>query len=140
MRRGAFTLVEMLLVVVIIGILAAIVVPHIAGRAEQARETAAKADIASFSTALGIYDVDNGSYPRGRSGLQSLVQRPNNTPGWHGPYLEGKTSVPLDPWGNAYVYECPGKHNPTGFDLSSLGPPDGSMKGNNAICNWQAQK
>ena len=140
MRRSGFTLVEMLLVVVIIGILAAIVIPHIAGRAEQARETAAKADIASFSSALGMFEVDNGFYPKGRNGLQALVQKPSNVQNWHGPYLEGKTSVPLDPWNSPYVYECPGKHNPNGFDLSSLGPPDGSMKGNNAICNWETQK
>ena len=139
MRRSAFTLVEMLLVVVIIGILAAIVIPHIAGRAEQARETAARADIASLSTALGIYDVDNGGYPKGRNGLQSLVQRPSNAQNWHGPYLEGKTSVPLDPWNNPYVYECPGKHNPSGFDLMSMGP-DGRIGGDDDICNWETKK
>jgi general secretion pathway protein G len=138
-RHGAFTLVEMLLVVVIIGILAAIVIPHIAGRAEQARETAAKADIQSFSSALGMFEVDNGFYPKGRSGLQSLVQKPANALNWHGPYLEGKTSVPLDPWNNAYVYECPGKHNPSGFDLMSMGP-DGRIGGDDDICNWETKK
>jgi general secretion pathway protein G len=139
MRRRAFTLVEMLLVVVIIGILAAIVVPHIAGRAEQAKETAAKADIATFSTALGIYDVDNGGYPKGRNGLQALVQKPSGTQNWHGPYLENKTTVPLDPWGNPYVYECPGKHNPNGFDLMSMGL-DGRIGGDDDICNWETKK
>ena len=136
---GAFTLVEMLMVVTIIGILAAIVIPHIAGRGEQAKETAAKADIQSFSSALGMFEVDNGFYPKGRSGLQSLVQKPANVQNWHGPYLEGKTSVPLDPWNNAYVYECPGKHNPSGFDLMSMGP-DGRIGGDDDICNWETKK
>jgi general secretion pathway protein G len=138
-RRSAFTLVEMLLVVVIIGILAAIVVPHIAGRAEQARETAARADIASFSTALGMFEVDNGFYPKGRAGLQALVQKPGGALNWHGPYLEGKTTVPLDPWQNPYVYECPGKHNPSSFDLMSMGP-DGRIGGDDDICNWDTKR
>jgi general secretion pathway protein G len=138
-RPNAFTLVEMLLVVVIIGILAAIVIPHIAGRAEQARETAARADIQSISSALGMFEVDNGFYPKGRNGLQALVQKPSGALNWHGPYLEGKTSVPLDPWNNQYVYECPGKHNPSGFDLMSMGP-DGRIGGDDDIGNWDTKK
>ena len=137
-RRNAFTLVELLLVLTILAILAGIVLPHLAGRGEQARETAAKSDIASISSALGMFEVDNGFFPKGRTGLQALVQRPSNAQNWHGPYLENKTTLPIDPWGNAYVYECPGKHNPNGFDLMSMGP-DGRIGGDDDICNWRTQ-
>ena len=137
-RRNAFTLVELLLVLTILAILAGIVLPHLAGRGEQARETAAKSDIASISSALGMFEVDNGFFPKGRTGLQALVQRPSNAQNWHGPYLENKTTLPVDPWGNAYVYECPGKHNPNGFDLMSMGP-DGRIGGDDDICNWTMQ-
>jgi general secretion pathway protein G len=138
-RRRAFTLVELLLVVVILGILAGIVLPQMAGRSEQARVAAAKSDIATFNTALGAFEVDNGFYPKGRNGLVALVQKPGNAQNWHGPYLANKTSVPLDPWNNAYVYDCPGKHNPGGYDLLSMGP-DGRIGGNDDICNWDVQR
>lgn len=134
-RSSGFTLVELLLVLTILAILAGIVLPSMVGRGQQAKITAAKSDISSFSTALGIYEVDNGGFPKGRNGLQSLVQRPNNAQNWHGPYLQDKSTVPLDPWGNPYVYECPGKHNPASFDLMSMGP-DGRIGGDDDICNW----
>jgi general secretion pathway protein G len=86
-----------------------------------------------------MFEVDNGFYPKGRNGLQALVQRPSNAQNWHGPYLENKTTVPLDPWNNAYVYECPGKHNPNGFDLMSMGQ-DGRIGGDDDICNWETKK
>jgi general secretion pathway protein G len=137
--RGAFTLVELLLVLTILAILAGIVLPSMVGRGQQARIAAAKADIATFKTALGMFEVDNGFFPKGRSGLQALVQKPGNAPNWHGPYLADKTTVPLDPWGNAYIYECPGKHNPNGFDLMSMGP-DGRIGGDDDIVSWDTQK
>ena len=138
-RRGAFTLVELLLVLTILAILAGIVLPKMTGRTQQARITRAQTEIATFTTALGAFEVDNGFYPKGRNGLQALVQRPSNAQNWHGPYLENVTTVPLDPWGNAYIYECPGKHNPAGFDLMSMGP-DGRIGGDDDICNWQTQR
>jgi general secretion pathway protein G len=133
--RNAFTLVELLLVLTILAILAGIVLPKMSGRTEQARVARARTEISTFSTALGAFEVDNGFYPKGRSGLLALVQRPGNAQNWHGPYLENSTSVPVDPWGNAYVYECPGKHNPNGFDLMSMGP-DGRIGGDDDVCNW----
>ena len=138
-RRGAFTLVELLLVLTILAILAGIVLPKMTGRTQQARITRAQTEIATFTTALGAFEVDNGFYPKGRNGLQALVQRPSNAQNWHGPYLENTTVVPPDPWGNPYIYECPGKHNPTGFDLMSMGP-DGRIGGDDDICNWQTQR
>jgi len=119
-RQRAFTLIELLLVLVILGILAAIVVPKFSGRTEQARMTAAQSQIATFGPALDAFEVDNGYYPKGKSGLNDLVQQPRDAQGWRGPYL--KSDIPLDPWGHPYVYEYPGKHNPASYDLMSLGP------------------
>ncbi|MGH7991974.1 MAG: type II secretion system major pseudopilin GspG [Limisphaerales bacterium] len=126
--RG-FTLVEMLLVITIIGILAALVIPKMVGRSEQARQAAAHADLSSIKTALDAYEVDNGFYPKG---LQDLIQQPSNAKNWHGPYLD---NLPVDPWNNPYVYAYPGRHNPNGFDLSSVGP-DGKAGTDDDVGNW----
>lgn len=135
-RRRGFTLIELLLVLVILGILAAIVVPKFSGRTEQARITAAQTQISSFSTALDAFEVDNGYFPKGRNGLEDLVSQPRDAQNWKGPYLK---EVPKDPWNNDYVYECPGKHNPSSYDLLSMGP-DGRTGGDDDITNWQQKK
>jgi general secretion pathway protein G len=135
-QRG-FTLIELLLVLVILGVLAAIVVPKFSGRTEQARQTAATSQIATFGTALDSYEVDMGSYPQGKNGLNDLVQQPREGTGWKGPYM--KNDIPLDPWGNAYIYECPGKHNTTGYDLISMGT-DGRVGTEDDITNWQQKR
>ena len=127
--RRAFTLVEMLLVVTIIGILAALVIPKIVGRSEQARQTAARADLSSIKTALDAFEVDNGFYPKS---IQDLVTVPSNAKNWHGPYLE---KVPQDPWGNNYIYYFPGKHNTGSYDLLSVGP-DGKEGTDDDVGNW----
>ena len=134
----AFTLVEMLLVLVILAVLAAIVIPKFAGRSQQAKETAAKTEISGFGIALDAYEVDTGSYPQGTAGLNALVQQPSNAQNWKGPYLS-KGTIPRDPWGNAYIYNHPGKNNPKGFDLSSVGP-DGRAGGGDDISNWDDKK
>ncbi len=130
--RRAFTLVEMLLVVTIIGILAALVVPKIMGRSEQARITAAHADISGIKTALDAFEVDNGYYPKGNNGLGDLVAAPRDVKNWHGPYLE---RIPQDPWLNNYIYSYPGKHNASSYDLLSVGP-DGKEGTEDDIGNW----
>jgi len=122
--KGGFTLVELMLVLVILGILAGLVLPKFAGRSEQARVTAVVTQIATFNTALGAYEVDTGSYPRGQDGLRALVVQPADVGGWRGPYLQ--SDIPLDPWGHAYVYQYPGKINPSGYDIVSMGP-DGQL-------------
>jgi general secretion pathway protein G len=125
----AFTLVEMLLVVTIIGILAALVIPKIVGRSEQARTTAARADISAIKTALDAFEVDNGYYPKG---LGDLVAAPSNAKNWRGPYLD---KVPSDPWGNNYNYYFPGKHNTGSYDLVSVGP-DAKEGTDDDVGNW----
>ena len=131
-RRSAFTLIELLLVLVILAVLAAIVVPKFAGRSEQARVAATKAEIAIIDGAFDQFEIDCGRYPSTEEGLRALVEQPPNVQNWHGPYL--KRGVPADKWGNAYVYRYPGIHNTSGFDLSSMGP-DG-REGNDDIDNW----
>jgi general secretion pathway protein G len=129
-RRQGFTLVEMLLVVAIIGILAALVIPRIAGSTDHARIVSAGADIhGGIKTAIDRYEIDNGSYPRS---LNDLVQQPSDAKHWSGPYLD---QVPVDPWGNPYVYYYPGKHNPAGYDLSSMGK-DEKEGTDDDIGNW----
>lgn len=130
-QSAGFTLVELLLVLVILGTLAALVLPRFAGTSERARRTAAMTQISTFKTALNAYEVDNGSYPKS---LQDLVEQPRDAQNWHGPYLDG--AVPLDPWKNAYLYVYPGRHNPNGYDLSSVGP-DGREGTEDDITNWQ---
>ena len=128
--ENGFTLVELMLVVTILGILAALVIPRIAGRSEQARVTAAHADIfGGIKTALDAFEVDNGFYPKS---LQDLLQQPSNAKNWHGPYLE---NMPQDPWVNPYVYTYPGRRNPSGYDLYSTGP-DGKAGTDDDIGNW----
>jgi general secretion pathway protein G len=137
--QRAFTLIELLLVMVILGILAAIVVPKFANRGEQARQTAAKTQIAAFSTALSAFEVDNGYYPRGKDGLMALIQKPSDAQNWRGPYLEEKGGIPNDPWGRPYFYECPGKHNVNSYDIMSAGF-DGREGTEDDITNWQLGK
>lgn len=123
-RRAAFTLIELLLVMVIIAVLAALVLPKFAGRSESARREAATTQIHSlFGTALSTYEIDNGAYPSTAQGLAALRAKPSGAPeakNWKTPYLE--RDVPNDPWGNAYVYRCPGTKNKDGYDLLSCGP------------------
>ena len=132
--RRAFTLVEMLLVLVILGTLAALVLPKFGGRAEQARVTATQTQISAFSTALEAFEVDNGYFPKGKDGLRDLVQQPKDTPQWH----RSLDSIPNDPWGHPYIYECPGKHNEAGYDIMSMGP-DGRAGSDDDITNWDQQ-
>jgi len=135
--RGGFTLVELLLVLLILGILAAIVVPKFTGRSEQARVAAAQTQIANFGVALDMFEADNGYYPKGKNGLNDLLVQPRDATNWKGPYVKGE--IPVDPWKNEYVYECPGKHNEKGYDLSSMGF-DGRPGTEDDIVSWSSSR
>ena len=135
-RRAAthgFTLIELLLVLVILATLAAVVVPKFAKRSEQARITAASTEISIIEVSLDAFEIETGRYPTTQEGLEALVEEPPNVRGWNGAYL--KRGVPKDPWGNLYVYECPGQHNTDGYDLHSFGP-DSKNGGDDDIVNW----
>ena len=134
--RRAFTMVELLLVLVILATLAAIVVPKFAGRSEQARETAAQTQISNLEVALDAFEVDNGYYPKGSDGLIELLQEPSDATNWRGPYL--KKALGNDPWGVPYIYESPGKYNQKGYDMMSCGP-DKREGGDDDITNWNVQ-
>ena len=132
-KRG-FTLIEIMLVVAIIGVLIAMVMPRLAGKSEQARKLAAKADIESnIAMSLDMYELDNGTFP---NELQDLRAKPTPAPtNWNGPYLKKK---PVDPWGIPYNYKFPGDHNKDSYDLWSTGK-DRSEGGGDDITNWDTE-
>ncbi len=133
MKKGkGFTLIEILLVVIIIGILVALVAPKLSGRSEEARIQAGKADIeGGLALALDLYEVDNGRFP---DTLQDLVSKGQSSGNWRGPYL--KKGIPKDPWGQEYVYKYPGSHNPSGYDLFSKGS-DKQEGTQDDLTNWE---
>jgi len=122
-----------MLVVIIIGVLAAMVVPRLAGRTEQAKIARAKSDLSSIGLALDLYELDMGEYPKD---LQSLLSQPAGGSGenrWNGPYL--KKGLPDDPWGRHYEYKVPPEHGHD-YDLSSLGS-DGQKGTDDDVTNWK---
>lgn len=136
--RRAFTLIELLLVLVILASLAIIVVPKFTGVSERSKKQAAETGIEGITTALNRFEVECGRFPTTAEGLGALLEAPGNVKGWNGPYLE-KRNMPKDPWGNLYIYRCPGQQNPNGFDLLSYGP-DGAEGGGDDIDNWSEKK
>ena len=139
LRRGGFTLIEILVVIVVIAILATLVAPNVFRHVGAAKDATAKSQIEMLGAALDAFRLDNGRYPTSDEGLDALWEQPRSDelPNWRGPYL--RKAVPLDPWGTAYAYDWPGQANPTGYDLVSYGA-DGQPNGegeNADITSWQ---
>lgn len=134
-KNTAFTLVELLLVITIIGILAGAVVVRFKGVAGKAKENRAKTDISTLTLAINRYEIDTGSYPASEDGLNALIEDPGAS-GWNGPYLTKKTFK--DPWNNDYVYKMPGDHNPD-YDLYSMGA-DQQEGTDDDVGNWEAEE
>ena len=132
------TLIEMLVVVTIIALFAALVAPRMLRRSDAARVTAARAQINSFMTALGAYKLDTGTFPTTEEGLQALRIKPAEANQWQGPYLP--QDIPVDPWGRPYLYKYPGEHGDEP-DLVCLGA-DGQPGGegiNGDVVSWKSQ-
>ncbi len=124
-KSNGFTLIELLIVMVIIGLLAAFVVPKFIGRVGESKQITTKAQIELLSTALEIYKLDTGKYPPQGEGLKALINKPGEVNNWKGPYLK-KNVIPKDPWGAEYVYKHPGEHGD--YDILSYGA-DGNEGG-----------
>jgi general secretion pathway protein G len=136
--EAGVTLIEMLVVVTIIALFAALVAPRMFKRADAAKVTAARAQMNSFMTALGTYKLDTSRFPSNEEGLQALRLRPQNLAQWNGPYLP--QDIPQDPWGHPYVYKYPGEHGdePDILSYGADGQPGG--EGIDAdIVSWRSQ-
>jgi general secretion pathway protein G len=135
-REAGVTLIEMMVVVVIIALFAALVLPRMMGQADRAKKTQARAQINAYMTALGSYKLDNGVYPTTEQGLQALRDKPENANNWQGPYTDKE--IGNDPWGHPYVYHFPGEHgdDPDIVCYGADGQPGGD--GMNAdIVSWK---
>ena len=140
-NRG-FTLIELMVVIVILGILAGLIVPRLMGRPDEAKQLKARIQIESLETTLKLYKLDNGMYPSTEQGLEALVELPDTgmiPKKWRkGGYLE-KGKLPKDPWGNEFIYLSPGVHSE--YDITSYGAdgmPEGEDK-NMDINNWEME-
>ncbi len=134
---SGFTMMELLIVLVIIGLLAALVGPILFQRINPAKQSVARAQMENFMTALDNYFIDNGQFPNGQQGLSVLRTKPEGSEKWNGPYL--KKEIPKDPWGNAYQYRAPGRNG--GYEIASWGA-DGKEggEGENADINsWEGE-
>ena len=135
-HRSGVTLIEMLVVVVIIAVFAAVVGPRLLNQGDKARVVAARQQIENFQLALGQYHLDTGTYPTTEQGLASLRTQPTGAEQWHGPYLQ--KDVANDPWGHAYLYKYPGEHGdePDMVSLGGDGQPGGDAL-NADIVSWK---
>ncbi len=127
-----FTLIELIVVLVILGLLAAVVAPNVYKKLAKGKDQIAKIQIAEFEGALQMYSFDVGRFPDSSEGLEALVRNPGNFDAWNGPYLAKE--LPKDPWGRPYVYRHPGMHGE--FDIFSYGA-DGIEGGEDDICSWR---
>jgi len=129
-----FSLIELIVVLVILGLLAAIVAPKVAGNLGKGKTKIAKIQISEFEGALEAFMFDMGRYPTTAEGLDALIHNPTGSDSWAGPYLPQKRPVPVDPWGKPYRYRCPGEYGD--FDIFSAGP-DGIEGNDDDVSNWK---
>ena len=135
-NQKGFTLIELLIVMIILGLLAALVAPRMFGKVGTSKQKAAKAQISLFETALDTYRLDVGEFPTSDQGLQALRGKPSDVDNWDGPYLPKE--IPKDPWGNPYEYRHPGEHGD--YDIISYGA-DGQPGGEDEdadVVNWKS--
>ena len=131
--EAGFTLMELIVVLVILGMLAAVVGPNVFNKIMQSKDHVAKIQLAEFESALQLYSFDIGRLPTTAEGLQALIQNPSGSESWKGPYMS-KPVIPTDPWDRPYIYKSPGDHGD--YDLSSAGA-DGVEGTADDICSWK---
>ncbi len=133
--RGGFTLIEVLVVIIIIGLISSLVAPRFFGKIDKAKVKTAKAQISLLGAALDDFRLDNGRYPTTEEGLKALREKPEELENWDGPYLPKE--IPNDPWGRPYVYNSPGDHGD--YDLLSYGKDgtEGGEKNDRDIVSWE---
>ncbi|HMA85581.1 MAG TPA: type II secretion system major pseudopilin GspG [Desulfosalsimonadaceae bacterium] len=135
-NQKGFTLIELLIVMIILGLLAALVAPRMFGKIGTSKQKAAKSQISLFETALDTYRLDVGEFPTSEQGLQALREKPSDVDNWDGPYLPKE--IPKDPWGNPYEYRHPGEHGD--YDIIAYGA-DGQPGGEDEdadVVNWKS--
>jgi general secretion pathway protein G len=130
---GGWSLIELIVVLVILGLLAAVVGPRVVEKLSQGKAQVAKIQIKEIEGALQLFSFDVGRYPTTSEGLESLIRNPGNLEAWKSAYLN-KTELPKDPWGKPYSYRCPGNHGD--YDLLSYGP-DGTEGNEDDVVSWK---
>ena len=134
-RTDGFSLIELLVVIIILGLISALVAPKFFGKVDKAKTKTTKAQIELLGSALDSFRLDNDRYPTSDEGLNALREKPDERKDWDGPYLP--KPVPLDPWGRPYLYQCPGEHGD--YDLYSYGRDgaEGGEKTDQDIVSWE---
>ena len=135
-KQFGFSLIELLVVLVILGLLASVVAPQVMKHVGKAKTDSARLQIADLGAAIDLYYLEIGDYPTTEQGLEALIEAPSNASNWNGPYLKKKV-LPLDPWGTAYQYQSPGENGD--YDLLTLGKDNkaGGEKENKDVVSWE---